>query len=48
MAPETRGMRIHIAANATDRRVILSMEFTDTHEEMSVSLPVVPAQDVGK
>jgi hypothetical protein len=37
-APETKGMRIHTNANATDRRVILSMQFTDTREEMRVSL----------
>jgi hypothetical protein len=40
-APETSGMRIHTNANATDRKVILSMEFTDTSEDMRVSLQPV-------
>jgi hypothetical protein len=47
-APDTKGMRIHTAANATDRRVILFMEFTDTREEMRVSLQVSPASGIGK
>ena len=45
-APETRGMRIHTNANATDRREILSMYFTATREEMIVFLQAVSTTDL--
>jgi hypothetical protein len=47
-APETRGIRMHTNANAADRRVILSMEFTDTSEDMRVSLQPVSKTDLGE